>query len=140
VRTPPSRLICSALPLLRVGHIYGISMRCEVVNGVVTFLAHVHVRQVSEAQVARSPHLARLRLLPGIAELPIRPDAFLVWQDLVEEDRDAEEMSLETACEVFEARFLRLDMCRDNAIAMTQLNSALPARLYSAFWEADACA
>jgi hypothetical protein len=83
-------------------------MRFEVVNGVVTFLAHAGVRQVSEAQVARSQHLARLRLLPGVAELPIRPDVFLVWQDLVEEAWNAEDLSLETACEVFEARFLRL--------------------------------
>jgi hypothetical protein len=83
-------------------------MRCEVVNGVVKFLAHANVRQVSEAQVARSPHLARLRLLPGVAELPIRQDTFMTWQDLVEEVCDVEELSLETGCEVFEARFLPL--------------------------------
>jgi hypothetical protein len=83
-------------------------MRCEVVDGVMTFLAHANVRQVSEAQVARSQHLARLRLLPGEAELPIRPDAFLAWQDFVEEVCAAEDLSLETACEVFEARFLRV--------------------------------
>jgi hypothetical protein len=86
-------------------------MRCEVVNGVVTFLAHGNVRQVSETQVARSPHLARLRLLPGVAELPIRPDAFVAWQDLVERVCDAEDLSVETACEVFKARFLRLSRC-----------------------------
>jgi hypothetical protein len=94
-------------------------MRCEVVNGVVTLIAHGDVRRVSEAQVARSQHLARLRLLPGVAELPIRPDIFLVWQDLVEEACDAEDLGLETACEVFEARFLRLGMCGDS-IAMIQ--------------------
>jgi hypothetical protein len=95
-------------------------MRYEVVNGAVTFLAHPDIRQVSETQVARSPHLARLRLLPGVAELPIRPDAFLAWQDFVEEVCDAEDLSLETACEVFEARFLRIGMCWDNLIAMIQ--------------------
>jgi hypothetical protein len=79
-------------------------MRCEVINGVVTFPAH-DFRQVSEAQVARTTHLARLRLLPGVAELPIRPDSFLAWQDVVEGVCDAEDLSLETACEVFEARF-----------------------------------
>jgi hypothetical protein len=94
-------------------------MRCEVVNGVVTFVAHADVRQVSEAQVARSPLLARVRLLPGVAELPIRPAAFLSWQNLVEEVCDAEDLSLETACEVFEARFLRLSVCGDS-IAMPQ--------------------
>jgi hypothetical protein len=95
-------------------------MRCEVVNGVVTFRAHGNVRQVSETQVARSPHLAQLRLLPGVAELPIRPDAFLAWQDLVEEVYDAEDLSLEGACEVFEARILRRGMLGDNSIAMLQ--------------------
>jgi hypothetical protein len=94
-------------------------MRCEVVNGVVTFLPHPNVRHVSEAQVARSQLLARLRLLPGVAELPIRPDVFLIWQDLVEEACDAEAFCLETACAVFEARFLRLGMSGDS-IAMIQ--------------------
>jgi hypothetical protein len=95
-------------------------MRCEVVNGVVTFLAQANVRQVSETQIARSPHLARLRLMPGVAELPIRPDAFIAWQDLVDRVCEAEGLSFETACEVFKARFLRLSMCRDNSIAMIQ--------------------
>jgi hypothetical protein len=95
-------------------------MRCEVVNGVVTFLAHANVRHVSEAQVARRPHLARLRLLPGVAELPIRPDAFLTWQELVEEVFDVEDLSLETACEVHEARFVCLRMRWDNSTAGTR--------------------
>jgi hypothetical protein len=95
-------------------------MRCEVVDGVVTFLAHADVRQASETQVARSPHLARLRLLPGVAELPIRPDAFIAWQDLVDKVCDAKDLSLETACEVFKARFLRLGMCGDNSMAIIQ--------------------
>jgi hypothetical protein len=92
-------------------------MRCEVVNGAVNFAAHANVRQVSEAQLARSQHLARLHLLPGVAEIPIRPDAFLAWQDVVEGVCDAEELSFATACEVFEARFLCLGLCGDSSIA-----------------------
>jgi hypothetical protein len=95
-------------------------MRCEVVNGAVTFLAHANVRQVSEAQVARSPHLARLRLLPGVAELPVRPDTFRTWQELVEEVFDFEHLSLETACEVYEARFVCLRMPGANSTAGTR--------------------
>jgi hypothetical protein len=83
-------------------------MRFAVVNGVVNFLDHANVRQVSEAQVARSPHLARLRCLAGVAELPVRPDTFLAWQNIVEEVCDAKTLNLETACQVFEVRFLRL--------------------------------
>jgi hypothetical protein len=100
---------------------------------------------VSEMQVARSPHLARLRLLPGVAELPIRPDAFLAWQDLVEEVCDAEDLRLDTACEVFEARFLRLGMCGDNSIATIQAEcvqtpDSRTGRMNVLMWEADACA
>jgi hypothetical protein len=86
----------------------------------VTILAHVKVRPVSEAQVARSPHLARLRLLPGVAELPIRPDTFLAWQYVVDEVCEATRLSHATACEVYEARFLCLRMCGGNLTAGTQ--------------------
>jgi hypothetical protein len=79
-------------------------MRFEVVDGLVTFLAPANFRRVSEAQVARSPHLAQLRALPGGAELPIRPEIFLVWQDVVEGRCDPENVSPKTACEVFEVR------------------------------------
>jgi hypothetical protein len=132
-------------PLLKVVLYYNqLNMRCEVDNGVVTFLTHADVRPVSEAQVARSPHLARLRLLPGVAELPIRPDAFLAWQDLVEEVCGVEDLSLETACELFEARFLQLGMCGDNSIAviLAECVQAPDSRTACVMhlWEVDACA
>jgi hypothetical protein len=69
--------------------------------------------------VARSPHLARLRLLSGVAELPIKPNVFLEWQKLVEEVCDADDLSFETACDVFKARFLCLGMCEGNSMATT---------------------
>jgi hypothetical protein len=80
-------------------------MRFEVVDGLVTFLGPANVRRVSEAQVARSPHLAQLSALPGGAELPIRPKIFLAWQDVVEGRCETEDLSPEAACEVFEVRF-----------------------------------
>jgi hypothetical protein len=77
-------------------------MKYEIVDGVVTFLGHDNVRPVSETQAARSPHLAQLRSLPGGAELPIRPETFLSWQNLVDGVCDAEQLSPKAACEVFE--------------------------------------
>jgi hypothetical protein len=79
-------------------------MQVEVVDSVVTILGHADVRQVSEAQVACSPHLAQLRLLPGGAELPIRPETFRAWQDVVEALCEPADLRPETACDVFEVR------------------------------------
>jgi hypothetical protein len=81
-------------------------MHLKVIDGSI-FIRH-GAREVSEAQVARSPVLAELCALEGGAHVPVDEHVFHLWQEIAEDEIIDLEVGAEDACKLFEVRRTRL--------------------------------